>query len=81
MDVQPVVNYCRTCLYMSDYFSKSESETPQPLLKACSEIRSMHQHARDAMHKLSSSRQVSFQEAVYDSLPELWKVFSKNSLC
>ena len=36
----------------------------------------MKLHARKAMHKLatsySSSRQVSLQEAVYCSLPELW---------
>ena len=62
--------------YISAYFSKSESETSQALLQTCSEIRSMSLHARESMYRLassySSSKQVSFQEAVYCSLTELW---------
>ena len=61
---------------MSDYFSKSELETSQALLQACSEIRLMNLHARETMYKLlssySSSRQASLQEAVHYSLPEHW---------
>ena len=61
---------------MSAYFSKSELETSQALLQACSEIRLMNLHARETMYKLlssySSSRQASLQEAVHYSLPEHW---------
>ena len=76
MDLQPVFNYYKAASYMSAYFSKSQSETSQALLQACSEIKSMKLNVREAMHKLASSysnsRQVSLQEAVYYSLPELW---------
>ena len=76
MDLQPVFKYYKAVSYMSAYFSKSEWETSQALLQACSQIRSMSLHAREAMHKLassySSSRQVLLQEAVYYSFPELW---------
>ena len=75
MDLQPVLNYYKVVLYISASFPQSELETSQALLKACRKIRSMNLHAREAMHKLasfySSSRQVSLQEAVYYSLPEL----------
>ena len=69
---------------MSANFLKSKLETSQTLLQACSEIRLINLNARVPMHKLassysSSSRQVSLQEAVYYSLPELWlkKCFSR----
>ena len=52
MDLQPVFNYYKAVSYMSAYFSKSELETSQALLQACSEIRSMNLHARKDMHKL-----------------------------
>ena len=75
MDLQPVFNYYKALSYMSTYFSKSESETSQALLQACSEIKSMKLNIREAMNKLASSysnsRQVSLQEAVYYSLLEL----------
>ena len=50
--------YYKAVSYMSAYFSKSESETSQALLQACSKIRSMNLHARDVMHKLEVSNQV-----------------------
>ena len=75
MDLQAVFNYYNAVSCMSAYFSKSESENSQALLQACSEMRPMNLHAREAMHKLSSSysssRQVPLQEAVYYILPEL----------
>ena len=58
MDLQSVFNYYKAVSYMSAYFSKSESETSQALLQACSKIRSMNLHARDVMHKLEVSIQV-----------------------
>ena len=58
MDLQSVFNYYKAVSYMSAYFSKSESETSQALLQACSKIRSINLHARDVMHKLEVSIQV-----------------------
>ena len=55
MDLQPVFNYYKAVSYMSAYFSKSEWETSQALLKVCCEIKSTNLNARDAMHKLASS--------------------------
>ena len=78
MDLQPVFNYYKAVSYMSVYFSRSESETLLALLQACNEVRSMNLHARVAVQKLassySSSKQVSLQESVYYSLPELWLI-------
>ena len=73
MDLQSVFNYYKAVSYMSAYFSKSESETSQALLQACSKIRSMnYMLGTSCICFYSSSRQVSLQEAVYHSLPELW---------
>ena len=76
MDLQPVFNFYKAVSYMSVYFLKLKSETPQALLKACNEIRLMSLNAREAMRKLSSScsssRCVSPQGAVYYRLLELW---------
>ena len=76
MDLQPVFSLYKAVSNMPAYFSKSESETSQALLQACSEIRSMKLQARESVHKLasfySSSKQVFLQEVVYYSLPELW---------
>ena len=75
MDSQPVFDYYEAVFYMSACFSKSDSETSQGLLQACSEVRSMNLNAMETMDKLASSylssRQVSLQEAVYYSLLEL----------
>ena len=76
INLQPVFNYNKAVFYMSTYFSKSDSLYSQALLQAGSKIRSMNLNAREAMHKLassySSSRQVSLQEAMSHSLPEIW---------
>lgn len=76
MDIQPVFNYYKAVSYMCSYFSKSESESSQALIQASKEIQSMKLRTREAMYKLASayatSRQMSLQEAVVFSLPELW---------
>ena len=87
MDLQPVFSLYKAVSNMPAYFSKSESETSQALLQACSEIRSMKLQARESVHKLasfySSSKQVFLQEVVYYSLPELWltKCFPRTVIC
>ena len=53
MDLQSVFNYYKAVSYISAYFSKSESETSQTLLQACSEVKSMMLNVREAMHKLA----------------------------
>lgn len=66
---------------MTSYFSKSE--TKSSLKQAAKEANSLNLGARESMYKISSAfstlRQVSLQEAVYYSLPELWlrKCFPK----
>ena len=55
MDLQPVFNHHKSVSRMSAYFSKSESETSQALLKAFSEIRSMNLYAMVVKYKLASS--------------------------
>ena len=76
MNLQSVVNCCKAVPCMDAYFSKSELETTQALLKVSSKIWSMNLHAREAMHMLASSylssRKVSLQEAVYYSLSKHW---------
>lgn len=83
IDIQPVFNYYKAACYMTAYFSKSETESSQALRQASKECNSMNLGARESMYKVASafatSRQVSIQEAVYYSLPELWlrKCFPK----
>ena len=77
MDLRPVFNYYKAISYMCAYFSKSETESSNALVHASKEIKTMKMSARDSMYKLASafatSRQISLQEAVSFSLPELWQ--------
>ena len=77
LDIQPVFNYYKAVSYMCAYFSKSESESSQALIQASQEVRTQKMNVRESMYKLASafatSRQISLQEAVYFTLPELWQ--------
>ena len=77
MDLQPVFNYYKAVSYMCAYFSKSETESSKALLQASKEIKTLKLNVKESMYKLASafatSRQISLQEAVSFSLPELWQ--------
>ena len=83
MDLQPVFNYYKAVSYMCAYFSKSETESSEALKQAAKEAKTMKLNTREAMYKVASafatSRQVSVQESIYCTLPELWlrKCFPK----
>ena len=76
IDLQPVANYYKAVSYMTAYFSKSEHETSKTLRQAKKEIKNKKTKTKEVIYKIAhvftNTHQVSFQEAAYLCLPELW---------
>ncbi|XP_066910247.1 uncharacterized protein [Clytia hemisphaerica] len=81
LDIQPVFNYYKAVTYMCAYLSKTEDEVSHAMNQAVQEAfendLDKYQQMKSIAHAYVSKREVSVQEAVYLSMPELWlrKVF------
>ena len=58
------------------YFTKDETECSQAIANAAKEAKAANMNIRDGLKKIGaaflSTREVSSQECVYRSMPELW---------
>ena len=72
-----------TNAYVCSYFTKDETECSQAITNAAKETKAANMNIRDGLKKIGaaflSTREVSSQECVYRSMPELWlrKIFPK----
>ena len=70
-----------TNAYVCSYFTKDETECSQAITNAAKETKAANMNIRDGLKKIGaaflSTREVSSQECVYRSMPELWlrKIF------
>ena len=80
VDLQPVFNHYKCITYVCSYFTKDETECSQAILNAA---KAANMNIRDGLKKIGaaflSTREVSSQERVYRSMPELWlrKIFPR----
>ena len=76
VDLQPVFNHYKCITYVCSYFSKDETECSQGIMNAAKEAKTENLDVRESLKKVGaaflSCREVSAQECVYRSLPELW---------
>ena len=83
VDLQPVFNHYKCITYVCSYFTKDETECSQAIMNAAKEAKAANLSVRDGLKKIGaaflSTREVSAQECVYRSMPELWlrKIFPK----
>ena len=83
VDLQPVFNHYKCITYVCSYFTKDETECSQAITNAAKEAKAANMNIRDGLEKIGavflSTREVSSQECVYRSMPELWlrKIFPK----
>ena len=83
VDLQPVFNHYKCITYVCSYFTKDETECSQAITNAAKEAKAANMNIRDGLKKIGaaflSTREVSLQECVYRSMPELWlrKIFPK----
>ena len=83
VDLQPVFNHYKCITYVCSYFTNDESECSQAIANAAKEANTSNMNIRDGLKKIGaaflSTREVSSQECVYRSMPELWlrKIFPK----
>lgn len=83
VDLQPVFNHYKCIAYVCSYFTKDETECSQAIMNAAKEAKAANLSLRDGLRKIGaaflSTREVSSQECVYRSMPELWlrKFFPK----
>ena len=83
VDLQPVFNHYKCITYVCSYFTKDETECSQAIANAAKEAKAANMNIRDGLKKIGaaflSTREVSSQECVYRSMPELWlrKIFPK----
>ena len=83
VDLQPVFNHYKCITYVCSYFTKDETECSQAITNAAKEAKAANMNIRDGLKKIGaaflSTREVSSQECVYRSMPELWlrKIFPK----
>ena len=83
VDLQPVFNHYKCITYVCSYFTKDETECSQAIVNAAKEAKAENMNIRDGLKKIGaaflSTREVSAQECVYRSMPELWlrKIFPK----
>ena len=81
VDLQPVFNHYKCITYVCSYFTKDETECSQAIANAAKEGKAANMNIRDGLKKIGagflSTREVSSQECVYRSMPELWlrKIF------
>ena len=81
VDLQPVFNHYKCITYVCSYFTKDETECSQAITNAGKEAKAANMNVRDGLKKIGaaflSTREVSSQECVYRSMPELWlrKIF------
>ena len=81
--MQPVFNHYKCITYVCSYFTKDETECSQAIANAAKEAKAANMNIRDGLKKIGaaflSTREVSSQECVYRSMPELWlrKIFPK----
>ena len=81
VDLQPVFNHYKCITYVCSYFTKDETECSQAIANAAKEAKAANMNIRDGLKKIGaaflSTREVSSQECVYRSMPELWlrKIF------
>ena len=81
VDLQPVFNHYKCITYVCSYFTKDETECSQAIMNAAKEAKAANMNIRDGLKKIGaaflSTREVSSQECVYRSMPELWlrKIF------
>ena len=81
MDIQPVLNHYKAVMYMCAYLSKSEDECSQArhhaIRQAFEERLDKYEQMRAIAHAYTTKRECSIQEAVYNTMPELWlrKIF------
>lgn len=81
--LQPVFNHYKCITYVCSYFTKDETECSQAIVNAAKEAKAANLSLRDGLKKIGagflSTREVSSQECVYRSMPELWlrKIFPK----
>ena len=81
--MQPVFNHYKCITYVCSYFTKDETECSQAITNAAKEAKVASMNIRDGLKKIGaaflSTREVSSQECVYRSMPELWlrKIFPK----
>ena len=79
--IQPVFNHYKCITYVRLYFTKDETEGSQAIMNAAKEAKAANMNIRDGLKKIGaaflSTREVSSQECVYRSMPELWlrKIF------
>ena len=75
VDLQTVFNHYKCNTYVCSYFSKDETECTQPITSAAKEAKQSNLNVRDTLRKVGaaclSTREVSSQECVYRSMPEL----------
>ncbi|XP_066915086.1 uncharacterized protein [Clytia hemisphaerica] len=76
LDIQPVFNYYKAATYMCAYLSKSEDEVSHAMTQAVQDAfengGDKYEQMKSVAHAYVSKREVSVQEAVYLSMPQLW---------
>uniref|UniRef100_A0A7M5V9S6 ATP-dependent DNA helicase n=2 Tax=Clytia hemisphaerica TaxID=252671 RepID=A0A7M5V9S6_9CNID len=76
LDIQPVFNYYKAATYMCAYLSKSEDEVSHAMTQAVQDAfengGDKYEQMKSVAHAYVSKREVSVQEAVYLTMPELW---------
>ncbi|XP_066926174.1 uncharacterized protein [Clytia hemisphaerica] len=76
LDIQPVFNYYKAATYMCAYLSKTEDEVSHAMTQAVQDAfengGDKYQQMKSVAHAYVSKREVSVQEAVYLTMPELW---------
>ena len=76
VDLQPAFNHYKCITYVCSYFTKDETECSQAIAKAAKEAKASNMNIRDGLNKIGaaflSTGEVSSQECVYRSMPELW---------
>jgi len=76
IDIQPVFNYYKAITYMCAYFSKCEEKCSVPMKEALRQAKDLGCTKFETMTNIAkaynSNREVSIQEAVYLTMPELW---------
>ncbi|XP_066925712.1 uncharacterized protein [Clytia hemisphaerica] len=76
LDIQPVFNYYKAATYMCAYLSKTEDEISHAMTQAVKDAfengGDKYEQMKSVAHAYVSKREVSVQEAVYLSMPQLW---------
>ena len=76
LDIQAVFNYYKAATYMCAYLSKAEDEVSHAMTQAVQDAfengGDKYEQMKSVAYAYVSNREVSVQEAVYLTMPELW---------